>query len=179
VANVVRDELTIRRKKIKLLKAPKSDASFHDFDAYDTLVKAATQIDWRAELIVLLGGDAGLRCGEMMALEWRDVDLQKRQLCVERSDWKGQVTTTKGGRLRYVPMTSRLASAPRQHRHLKSARVLHQDDRSPVTQKMVQTFVKRAAKQANVRVGVQPLTCWSGLSSCVLPPSPRRSRSKN
>jgi len=28
----------------------------------------------------------------MMALEWRDVDLQKRQLCVQRSDWKGQVT---------------------------------------------------------------------------------------
>ena len=47
----------------------------------------------------------------MMALEWRDVDLQKRQLCVERSDWKGQVTTTKGGRLRYVPMTERLAAA--------------------------------------------------------------------
>ena len=60
---------------------------------------------------MLLGGEAGLRCGEMMALEWRDVDLAKRQLCVQRSDWKGQVTTTKGGRLRYVPMTERLAAA--------------------------------------------------------------------
>ena len=28
-----------------------------------------------AFLIVLLGGEAGLRCGEMMALEWPDVDL--------------------------------------------------------------------------------------------------------
>ena len=56
-------------------------------------------IGWVREsyLVVLLGGDAGLRLGEIMALEWRDVDLQKRQLCVERSDWKGQVTTTKGG----------------------------------------------------------------------------------
>src|SRR2546429_1892586 len=46
----------------------------------------------------LLGGEAGLRCGEIMALEWSDVDLGKRQLCVQRSDWKGHVTATKGDR---------------------------------------------------------------------------------
>jgi integrase len=44
----------------------------------------------------------------MMALEWRDVNWQKRQLVVERSDWKGHVTTTKGGRVRYIPLTARL-----------------------------------------------------------------------
>ena len=60
---------------------------------------------------MLLGGEAGLRCGEMMALEWTDVDLAKRQLTIERSDWKGHVTSTKGGRVRYVPMTVRLAQA--------------------------------------------------------------------
>jgi hypothetical protein len=27
-----------------------------------------------------------------MALEWRDVDLGKRQICVQRSEWKGHVT---------------------------------------------------------------------------------------
>ena len=32
-------------------------------------------IDPRTHLIVLLGGEAGLRCGEMIALEWSDVDL--------------------------------------------------------------------------------------------------------
>ena len=31
--------------------------------------------------------------GEMIALEWRDVDLGKRQICVQRSDWNGQVTS--------------------------------------------------------------------------------------
>ena len=48
---------------------------------------------------VELGGEAGLRCGEMMALEWADVNLAKRRLTVQRSDWKGQVTPTKGGRV--------------------------------------------------------------------------------
>ena len=59
----------------------------------------------------------------MMALEWTDVDLQKRQLCVARSEWKGHVTAPKGGRLRYVPLTERLADALGR-RHLRGPRVL-------------------------------------------------------
>jgi integrase len=144
---------------VRLLKVSKPRARFHDFEAYGALVTAATALDWRAELIVLLGGDAGLRCGEIMALEWDDVDLQKRQLCVQRSDWKGQVTAPKGGRLRYVPLTARLAAALRKHRHLRGRRVLHQDGakRSPVTQKIVQDWVKRAARRAKVVEGVHIL----------------------
>ncbi|MBI4262919.1 MAG: helix-turn-helix domain-containing protein [Acidobacteria bacterium] len=46
-------------------------------------------LDVNAYLIVLLGGEAGLRCGEIIALEWSDVDLGKRQLCVQRSEWRG------------------------------------------------------------------------------------------
>jgi integrase len=81
-------------------------------------------MDRTGYLIALLGGEAGLWCGEMMALEWSDVDLGKPQLCIQRSDWKGHVTVTKGGRLRCVPMTLRLATALREHRHLRGARVL-------------------------------------------------------
>jgi integrase len=137
---------------VRLLRTPKPSARFHDFAGYEALLNAARALDWRAELIVLLGGEAGLRCGEMMALEWPDVDLQKRQLCVQRSDWKGHVTVPKGGRLRYVPLTVRLAAALRSHRHLRGQRVLHQDDqdRSPLTQKIVQDWVRRAARRAKV-----------------------------
>ena len=53
-----------------------------------------------------------------MALEWTDVDLNKRQLCVARSDWKGHVTVPKGGRLRYVPLTKRLTEALKEAPHL-------------------------------------------------------------
>ena len=77
---------------------------------YRSAVEAAKVIDVNTYLIVLLGVEAGLRCGEMMALESSDVDLRKRQLRISRSEWKGQVTATKGGRVRYVPMTCRLAS---------------------------------------------------------------------
>lgn len=77
---------------------------------------------------------AGCRCGEMIA--WRDVDLAKRQLCIQRSDWNGQVTTPKGGRLRYLPLTVRLAAALREHRHLRSPNLLCQDDGQPLTRQM-------------------------------------------
>jgi integrase len=43
-------------------------------------------------LVVLLGGEAGLRRGETMALEWTDIDFAKRQLTVARCEWKGHVT---------------------------------------------------------------------------------------
>ena len=115
-------------------------------------VKAACSmiVDDRAYLVVLLGGDSGLRCGEMMALEWTDLDLDKRRLCVQRSDWKGQVTVPKGGRLRHIPLTTRLAVALRDHRHLRGARVLCRKDGRPLTQKIVQDFVRRAARRAKL-----------------------------
>jgi integrase len=63
----------------QLLKAPKNQASFHDFDEFERLVEVARS-EALAFLVVLLGGEAGLRCGEMMALEWTDIDFAKRQL---------------------------------------------------------------------------------------------------
>ncbi len=141
---------------VRLLKIPKSSASFHDFEQYERLVRAARD-DGQTILMVLLGGDAGLRCGEMIALEWNDVDLQKRQLCVQRSDWNGEVNSTKGGRLRYVPLTSRLATALREHRHLRSPRVLSQDDGTPLTRQFVHSRVQSAARRANVKKGVHIL----------------------
>jgi integrase len=52
-------------------------AEFHDFPAYEALVTAARAADPLTYLVVLLGGEAGLRCGEIMALQWRDVDLAR------------------------------------------------------------------------------------------------------
>lgn len=65
---------------IKLLKTLQSAASFHDFDEYERLVEAA-RTDSQAYLVVLLGGEAGLRCGEVTASDWTDVDLHGRELC--------------------------------------------------------------------------------------------------
>ena len=143
---------------IRLLKVPKPAAVFHDFATYDRLVEKARGTDRNALLIVLLGGDAGLRCGEMIALERTDIDLAKRQLCVQRSSWEGHVTTPKGGRIRYIPLTVRLAKALREYRHLRGPLVLC-DERGEVLRRTdVRTWVRRAARRAQVqRDGVHVL----------------------
>jgi len=79
----------------------------------------------------------------MIALEWRDVDVVKRPLCIQWSDWNGHVTTPKGGRLRYVPLTVRPAAALRDHRHLRGTCVLCQGDGQPLTRQMVQDRLQR------------------------------------
>jgi len=143
---------------IRLLPIPKPSAQFYDFDEFEQLVSAAKATDPRAYLLSLLGGEAGLRCGEMMALEWTDVDLGKRQMAVRRSDWKGHITAPKGGRVRYVPLTVRLTAALREHRNLRGPHVLRADKGGPLTQKMVQDHMRRAARRAGLtKVGVHIL----------------------
>ena len=83
-----------RSMRDQLLRTTKNAASFHDFDDYERLLESVGS-DRQAKLVVLLGGEAGLRCGEIMALEWSDVDLNRRQLCVARS---GSIRHSRGER---------------------------------------------------------------------------------
>jgi integrase len=83
---------------IKLLANPKRTMGFHDFAEYERLLMVAQKRSREAYLVVLLGGDAGLRLGEIVALEWSDADLHTRRLTVQRSDWCGHVTVPKSGR---------------------------------------------------------------------------------
>ena len=60
---------------IRLLPTPKTIGGVLRLRRVRTAGRAAAGAIGRAYLVVLLGGEAGLRCGEMMALEWTDVDL--------------------------------------------------------------------------------------------------------
>jgi integrase len=101
--------------------------------------------------MALLGGDAGLRLGEIVALEWQDVDLQARRLTVERSDWLGHVTTPKSGQPRRVPTTERLTMALKTHRHLRSPRVLCSPDGAPITRDPVIKAIRGSQFLAGLR----------------------------
>ncbi len=136
---------------IKLLRNPKKTMGFHDFEEYERLVVAAQRRGPEAALMVLLGGDAGLRLGEIVALEWQDADVQARRLTVERSDWLGHVTTPKSGRPRRVPMTERLTTALKAHRHLRSPRVLCSADGTPITRDQVIKAIRGSQRVAGLR----------------------------
>jgi integrase len=136
---------------IKLLKVGEGSLDFYDFDEYDQMIHAAQRVSANAHLAVLLGGDAGLRAGEMRALEWTDVNLKKRQIRVERNEWRGHITSTKGNRVRYVPMTVQLGNVLQQSRHLRGPRVLCHDDGRPLTQQVMIDLLAKVGRLANVR----------------------------
>jgi hypothetical protein len=93
---------------VKLLRVDKGTAAFHDFDEYERLVEVARSIDPRTLLVVLLGGDAGMRCGEILALEWNDVDLVKRRASRNAEEWTATICAAHAT----VDRGARRASAP-------------------------------------------------------------------
>jgi integrase len=136
---------------ITMLKVPKTTMGFFDFFDYERLVQSASRRSASAHLMVLLGGDAGLRLGEIVALEWTDIDLARRRLTVERSDWRGHVTCPKGGRTRILPLTQRLAAALKGHRHLRSPRVLSLPDGKPMHRDHVIKAIRGAQRTAGLK----------------------------
>lgn len=52
----------------------------------------------RRTRIALLGCEGELRIGEIVALEWADIDLDRRQISIRHSDWRGELTSQTRGR---------------------------------------------------------------------------------
>jgi integrase len=68
---------------IKLVKVSEAEALFYESDVLDRLVTAAEKVSTGALGMVLLGADAGLRRGEIVGLEWTDIDFKRGQICVQ------------------------------------------------------------------------------------------------
>jgi integrase len=81
--------------------------------AYDTPVAEALQQDEDRQLGALLRVAAytGLRRGELVALRWRDVNWSERVLIVERALSDTVERSTKGRRIRYVPLGDQALAA--------------------------------------------------------------------
>lgn len=134
------------------LKTDPPEMEFYEFADYARLVEAAEKVDRRALLVVLLAGDAGLRTGEMIALEWSDIDFRRHFISVARSEWNGKVTLPKGGKKRRVPMTKKLEATLQAHRHLIGPRVLYRDDGVSASKQTLTTWMTTAQKRAGLEV---------------------------
>lgn len=139
---------------IKLLKVPRVlEPKFYEPHQYEHLVEVARKLDLRIEVFVLLGGDAGLRCGEIIALEQTDIDLKRGYLVVRRSEWEGHLTVPKSGRERKVTLTARLKAALTRNRNLRGDRVLWRDDgHQKVSQVLLAKWMSRVQRRAGVKV---------------------------
>ena len=140
---------------------------------------AAHTVSPNAHLVVLLGGMAGLRLGEMIALRWADVDLERGRLHVRQNDWRGHVSSPKGGRAGTVDLCDRLRAALSEHRAAsrllsEDGRVLCLDDGRPLTEKRVRNLVLRAEEVATLpHRGVHALRHTFGAALAMRGASPK------
>jgi integrase len=65
--------------------------------------------DWYPFLLTM--ARTGMRLGEVIALEWRDCDFDRRLISVRRSCRRGRVSVPKNGKGRLVDMSQQLAAA--------------------------------------------------------------------
>jgi len=137
--------------RVRLLKIPMQKFDFLTFEELTRLTEAVKG-DPERWALVLLGAEAGLRQGEIIALRWTDVDLVAGALTVRRSSWKGVIGTPKSGRERKVPLTARLKAALKAHRHLKSELVFCHVDGRPFTQSAIEAALRFGCKRAGLRI---------------------------
>jgi integrase len=135
--------------EIHLLQVQQGVPGFYEFEELDKLAAAAQVVDARIYVAVLLGAHAGLRSGEMQGLEWRDVDLRRGIITVQRRVHKGNIDSPKSGKMRRINMTARLQAALEGlPRGLAAVRVLRNDEGGPITQRILERWMGKAQKAA-------------------------------
>ena len=137
---------------VELMKVSNVVVKFYEFGQYKRLVEAADRYDVRCLVMVLLGGDAGLRMGEILALRWCDVDFRRGQISIQQAIWQGVVDVPKSGQGRVVPMTDALQSALQRARHLRGERVLYRDDGTPIVHATVRAWLEACERRAGLEV---------------------------
>jgi integrase len=137
-----------RAPRIALPSFMTKTMEFYDFAEWDQLIAGARRAGPMQLAALLLGGDAGLRRGELVALEQTDVGAAA--ITVQRNDWKGKVGKPKGGKSRRVPMTARLREAIAAVRHLRGARLLWQANGRRVGIATLQSWMETSCRRAGL-----------------------------
>ncbi|RKH78794.1 site-specific integrase [Corallococcus sp. AB045] len=133
--------------RVKLLKTRKPAFDFLTFDEAERLV-AHAEPAWRALLLVAI--KTGLREGELMGLQWSDLDLPRGKLQVRRTRTNRQEGLPKGGRERGVDLPASVVDALKEHRHLRGAYVFCQEDGQPLTDGLMRRPLERNLIRASI-----------------------------
>jgi integrase len=134
----------------KFLKIKEEKFDFLDFDEFERLVVAAKP-EPELEAIILVGGEAGLRMGEMLALSRDCIDYRSGNLSVWENDWHGVVGSPKGGDRRSIPMTERLKAALQAIRHLRGDLIFCGEGGEAWTRHTIQLGLTRVCVRAGLR----------------------------
>jgi integrase len=139
--------------KIKIPKSQRTPPVFYELSTMRRLIDASVEIDARTHALVVLGLHAGLRRGEILGLEWEDVNLARRQLIVRRNVISRFVDTPKSGHGRVVELSEELCAALQtllQASKWKTGRIFRQDSGRPALAKHLYRWAEVAMARARL-----------------------------
>ncbi|HMJ15032.1 MAG TPA: tyrosine-type recombinase/integrase [Polyangiaceae bacterium] len=112
LATAIEWRMAVTLPAIKWLKAPQPEFDFLTFEEANRLIECAPN-EWRAMITVAVR--TGLRIGELLALQWTDVDLDVGRIVVRRAVSEGIIGAPKNGRSREVALSKEAADALQNH----------------------------------------------------------------
>jgi integrase len=134
--------------EIEWLKTDPPEFDFFTREESDRLLAATAKEHYA---MVATAVKAGLRRGELLALEWQDVDFVAAKIFVRRSAWQGHVTRPKGNKHREVEMSPRLLEALKVHRHLRGRLVFCASDGAMLRRDQIKNILPAACRKAGLR----------------------------
>ncbi len=132
--------------KIKFLKTPPQKFDYLSESECQTLL-ANTSKDLHD--MILIGLNAGLRFGEIIALSWKDVDLDRKILSISQSIAKGKIGSTKSNRNRFIPMSEQLCEMLK--RRIRENNLVFCENGEPLNQIKYCKLLYKACRGSNLR----------------------------
>ena len=133
--------------RIRRMKETKPEFVFLDFEEAERLVAAADP-EWR--VMIITGLKTGMRLGELLGLQWNDVDLVAGRVIVRRNLVRGILGTPKSGKNREIPLSDDAITALKSHRHLKGDVVFCTESGDYLTKEITKRPLWRACKRAGI-----------------------------
>ena len=131
------------------VKVPETGWDFFTQEESDRLIAVARDDEERALLKFPLR--TGARAGELLAVEWGDIDWHRSEIVFRRSSTAGTVGPTKSGRERRVPVTVGLLEALRKIKHLRGKLVFCRQDGQPLKIGQLHERLWSACRRAGLR----------------------------
>lgn len=138
-----------RAPLIRLLRVAPKEVDYLSSEESALLLSDATEPRWQGMVLVAL--HTGLRLGELLALEYSDVDPTSQVLRVSRSIVRGIVDSPKSNRIRRIPMTRAVtqffATGPR-----FGLVFPRRDGRAHVNDSTAENAIKRMCRRVGLRL---------------------------
>lgn len=146
-----------RLPKIKPLKVPPQTFRYLNEREYTTLLEAAKREEYSIYKMLLFSLRTGIRYGELIGLEWQDVNFNNQTVTINRSIVNGITGSPKNNRTRTIPLSADLLEVLLRDKR-KEGSIFLRKEIKPFSRFSCYRTLRRLCKENNLRI-----ISWHGL----------------